>query len=143
MEPFPDQRKAADAIKEAGHSGLCGGADAQAGQYIRPGREGNAVAQRFVAGAVSVTLVQLALAVSPVTYVGPLVWKALEPFTLQGSEAADIVLLSDTWRAVEALAASRFCLQSVENIWALHTVAAVDSHHKVSGIFVISTFQGR
>lgn len=143
VEVFPDQRKAADAVKQAGHCRLCGSAEAQAAQDKRPGRESNAIAQRLVAGAILALFLEFAGAVYPRANIGPQVGKALEPFTLHGREAADSHALSDTGGAVEALAATRMRLQGVENIRALCAVAAINAgHHKISGILVVTGFHG-
>ena len=73
--PFPDQWKAADAIKEAGHHGGALIASAQPFQHPSPGRYGYGVAQGRVTGAGGAFLVPLALAVYPGADVRPFIRK--------------------------------------------------------------------
>ena len=90
VEPFPDKRKASNAVKEACHSRMPAAyTKAQTGQDIRPGREGNTVAKCFVACTVCTLSVALAVFSYLRAYIRPTVWKALQAFTFQRGKAAD------------------------------------------------------
>ena len=90
VEPFPYQRKAPNAVKEACHCGMSAAyTKAQTGQDIRPGWEGNAIAKRLVACGVCTLSVALAVFSYPCAYVCPTVRKALQAFTFQRGKTAD------------------------------------------------------